>query len=97
MSTPAAEAYAKTAQPVWTPPVQIGRELTHLDRCDQCGAAAYVRTESYYSTFTLLWCGHHYSEHERGGHFTSETHNILDERPHLKAAVHAQANRKEIH
>lgn len=97
MSTPAAEAYAKTAQPFPAPVAHIGRELTHADRCDQCGAAAYVRTESYYSTFQLFWCAHHFNEHERNGHFTGATHAILDERPALKAVVHAQANRKEIH
>ena len=98
MSTPAAEAYAKAQEvPVWTPPAQIGRVLTHLDRCDQCGAAAYVRTESYYTTFQLLWCAHHFTEHERNGHFTEATHSILDERSFLRAAVKAQANRTEAH
>jgi hypothetical protein len=97
MSTPAAEAYTKAQQPVWTPPAQIGRVLTHADRCDQCGAAAYVRTEAYETTFSLLWCAHHFTEHEGNGHFPATLYEILDERPHLKAAVHAQANRKEIH
>lgn len=67
------------------------RTLTLNDRCDQCGAAAYVRTESYYSTNILTWCSHHFSEHERNGHFRVETHNIIDERSFLKAAVKAQA------
>jgi len=95
MSTPAAEAHAKAMNkplvPVWTPPVQPVRGLSHSDRCDQCGSAAYVRTESLYSTLQLLWCAHHFTEHERNGHFTPETHNTLDERPALLAAVKAQA------
>lgn len=90
MSTPAAEAYAKAQEP----PAPAGRpgerELNHSDRCDQCGSAAYVRTESLYSMLTLLFCGHHFSEHERHGHFTPETHLILDERSFLTASVKAQ-------
>lgn len=98
MTTPAAEAYNKYREPAPSPAPQIiGRTLTHADRCDQCGAAAYVRTESYITTHQLMWCAHHFTEHERNGHFSEKTHEILDERPHLKAAVHAQANRTEIH
>lgn len=91
MSTPAAEAYAQTQKQIEAPRAS-GRELTHSDRCDQCGAAAWVKTESYYSTLPLLWCAHHFTEHERNGHFTEETHSIVDERPSLYAAVNAQAN-----
>jgi len=92
MSTAAAEAYNrfKAPQPVWAPPLQPARELTHADRCDQCGAAAYVRAEAYYSTLALMFCGHHFTEHERNGHFSPETHTILDERPYLIASVKAQ-------
>jgi hypothetical protein len=90
MSTPTAETYAKSQLPP-TAPAIIGRELTHADRCDQCGAAAYVRTESIYSTLQLTWCAHHYTEHEGNGHFSPETHEILDERSFLKSAVKAQA------
>lgn len=90
MSTPTAETYAKLQTPP-TAPAIIGRELTHADRCDQCGAAAYVRTESYESTFQLMFCGHHYTEHEANGHFSPATHAILDERRFLKSAVKAQA------
>ena len=36
------------------------KELTALDRCDLCGAQAYVRVEL--STGELLFCGHHAAE-----------------------------------
>ncbi|MFM6963708.1 MAG: hypothetical protein ACKOWJ_05540 [Micrococcales bacterium] len=36
------------------------KELTALDRCDLCGAQAYVRVEL--STGELLFCGHHANE-----------------------------------
>jgi len=98
MSTPAAEAYAKTQTPYPAPvTTTLGRTMSHADRCDTggCGAEAWVRTESNYSTLQLLWCAHHYNEVEQ--HFNPATHVITDERPILKAAVHAQANRTEIH
>lgn len=37
------------------------RELTALDRCDACGARAWVR--AVMKTSELLFCGHHASEH----------------------------------
>ncbi|MFJ6003185.1 hypothetical protein [Arthrobacter sp. NPDC092385] len=35
------------------------RELTALDRCDRCGAQAYVRAVLQSSGGELLFCGHH--------------------------------------
>lgn len=89
MSTPAAEAYAKTQQPFPVPIVMLDQTLTHADRCDVCGAQAWVRTESHYSTLQLTWCGHHYAEVEQ--HFNNHTHVVTDERRFLVAAVKAQA------
>ena len=37
-------------------------ELTGLDRCDSCGAQAYVRVVVGGSE--LLFCGHHANRHE---------------------------------
>lgn len=38
------------------------RPLSALDRCDSCGAQAYVRVEL--SGSELLFCAHHASKHE---------------------------------
>jgi hypothetical protein len=38
-------------------------ELTAADRCDRCGAQAYVRVVLA-GGGELLFCRHHYSEHE---------------------------------
>lgn len=38
------------------------RDLTSLDRCDSCGAQAYVRV--VISGSELLFCGHHAKQHE---------------------------------
>lgn len=35
------------------------RELTTMDRCDRCGAQAYVRATLRSSGGTLLFCAHH--------------------------------------
>ncbi len=36
------------------------RVLAVTDRCDRCGAQAYVRT----SPGQMLWCAHHFRAHE---------------------------------
>ncbi|MBA3309808.1 MAG: hypothetical protein H0U28_07065 [Nocardioidaceae bacterium] len=38
-------------------------QLTALDRCDRCGAQAYVRVELA-SGRELLFCAHHAREHQ---------------------------------
>jgi uncharacterized protein involved in propanediol utilization len=40
----------------------LGNFLTAADRCDACGAQAYVRVELV--TGELLFCGHHAKENE---------------------------------
>lgn len=39
--------------------------LTALDRCDRCGAQAYVRV-TLGSGMDLLFCGHHFAEFKPG-------------------------------
>jgi hypothetical protein len=39
--------------------------LTNADRCDRCGAQAFVRT-TMSSGHELLWCAHHFAENEQG-------------------------------
>ena len=39
------------------------RRLTAVDRCDRCGAQAYVRT-TLVSGSDLLFCAHHWHENE---------------------------------
>jgi ribosomal protein S14 len=45
-----------------TPTIAAG-PLTAADRCDRCGAQAYVRA-TMTSGFDLLLCGHHFRENE---------------------------------
>ncbi|MET7994088.1 hypothetical protein ABZU76_24660 [Amycolatopsis sp. NPDC005232] len=46
-----------------TSPTLTRPELTAVDRCDRCGAAAQVRAVLS-SGGELLFCGHHAREHE---------------------------------
>lgn len=39
----------------------VSRELTALDRCDSCGAKAWVR--AVFGDTELLFCAHHASTH----------------------------------
>jgi hypothetical protein len=45
-----------------TPTIEA-RELTATDRCDRCGAQAYVRTVLA-SGSELLFCSHHWHDNE---------------------------------
>jgi ribosomal protein L37E len=45
-----------------TPTIEA-RELTATDRCDRCGAQAYVRTVLG-SGSELLFCSHHWHDNE---------------------------------
>lgn len=54
--------------------------LTALDRCDRCGAQAYLRVELQ-SGLELLFCAHHAREHgdklkEIAVSVTDETHRL---------------------
>ncbi len=42
--------------------VAVDRAMSALDRCDSCGAQAYVR--AVLSGSELLFCGHHARKHE---------------------------------
>ena len=55
------ERHVATDVPVEDPDMEEPT-LTALDRCDRCGAQAYVIT-SHHGT-RLLWCAHHFAENE---------------------------------
>ena len=46
-----------------TPTLSPTAPLSALDRCDRCGAQAYVRV-TLAAGGDLLFCGHHFREHE---------------------------------
>ena len=53
------------------------RTLNALDRCDRCGAQAYVRVVLESSGGELLFCGHHAREH--GEKLKTVAVNVHDE------------------
>lgn len=55
-------------------------QLTTEDRCDACGAQAYVRVEL--DSGELYFCGHHATKHLDA--LQGRTRSILDERDRIK-------------
>lgn len=51
-------------------------ELAGTDRCDRCGAQAYVRVVLASGT-DLQFCGHHWSRHEEA--LRPQAEQIIDE------------------
>lgn len=63
-----------------TTAVAPSSSLTALDRCDRCGAQAYLRVELQ-SGGELLFCAHHAREHgdklkQVAATMTDETHRL---------------------
>ena len=65
--------------------------LTAADRCDRCGAQAYLRVELQ-SGGELLFCAHHAREH--GDKLKEIAANVVDE-THKLSATPASANDDE--
>jgi major membrane immunogen (membrane-anchored lipoprotein) len=57
------------------------RLLSDYDRCDRCGAQAYVQVTLH--SGQLLFCAHHYQEHET--RLRPIATAVLDERDRLHA------------
>jgi hypothetical protein len=65
-----------------TTAVALSSALSAADRCDRCGAQAYLRVELQ-SGGELLFCAHHAREHgdklrEIAAHVTDETDKLHD-------------------
>ena len=56
-----------------------GHELTALDRCDACGAQAYIRV--VVASGELLFCAHHGRKHQ--GKLSQIAHSWHDESSRL--------------
>ncbi|WP_245679157.1 DUF7455 domain-containing protein [Actinomadura hibisca] len=63
--------------------VRPSEPLKIADRCDRCGAQAFVRVE--FDGLDLLFCGHHYRRHEMA---------LLNRVPH--AHVHDERDRINV-
>ena len=60
---------------------KVERQLTLNDRCDSCGAGAYVKVTGV--TGELFFCGHHYNKFEDTESMKAFAFDVLDERPFL--------------
>ena len=65
-----------------TPTLAPSQPLTAADRCDRCGAQAYVRVVMS-SGGELMFCAHHYRQHEAKLLF-SGARVLLDQRGKLR-------------
>lgn len=64
-------------------------ELTAIDRCDGCGAQAYVRVINVETNKDLLFCAHHWHIAEKSGKFPEESWFLWDERSKLNQKLDA--------
>jgi hypothetical protein len=67
---------------VTTAVAPAARALSAEDRCDRCGAQAYLRVELH-TGGELLFCAHHAREHgdklrEVAANYVDETHRLAD-------------------
>jgi hypothetical protein len=70
------------ARPDVTTATAPAAPLTAVDRCDRCGAQAYLRVQLK-GGFELLFCAHHAREHseklrEVAEHVQDETNKLAD-------------------
>ena len=80
MTTATTEEQVMEATPTKTTP-----ELRLADRCDRCGAQAFVVTEHDLPdgrSVELLFCGHHYAKHEEhlAPHLALDARDRINER-----------------
>lgn len=61
------------------------------DRCDVCGAQAFVQVTSRETGFDLLFCGHHFARHEprlvMGGWIVDDQRDQINAVPSPSASV----------
>jgi hypothetical protein len=60
-------------------------DLTAGDRCDQCGAQAWIRAWIDAAKPELLFCGHHWHDHE--AKFLAAGGFIFDQRDRINATL----------
>lgn len=65
-----------------TPTLAPSSALDSTDRCDRCGAQAYVRVVLA-NGGELLFCGHHWNRHadtlkDKASDITDETHRLSE-------------------
>lgn len=66
---------------------KIKRVLKIADRCDKCGAQAFVLAK--FGSGELMFCGHHFNEHELM--IREQSYEIVDERDFINEKGGASA------
>lgn len=68
-------------------------QLTNLDRCDRCGAQAWVVTHLAHGP--IYWCNHHWRKHETA--ITAAGARVYDELDRLDAEHGPNRAVAEVH
>jgi hypothetical protein len=64
------------------------RQLKVADRCDQCGAQAFVLVKMI--SGELMFCGHHYDKHKEK--LNNQAYEIVDERHYINEKPSQSSN-----
>lgn len=67
----------------------LSNVLNNADRCDQCGAQAFVWVNMPNSQTGLLYCGHHFNKNEAG--LKKVAIDFIDERYKINAKASASS------
>jgi hypothetical protein len=59
----------------------VERQLKIVDRCDRCGAQAFILVKGV--SGELYFCGHHYAANEKA--LIKFSYEIIDEREHINS------------
>ena len=65
----------------------VERQLKVADRCDRCGAQAFVLVKGM--SGELMFCGHHFTKFEDS--LTQFAYEIVDEREHINGKSESSA------
>lgn len=68
------------------------RPLSKSDRCDRCGAQAFVEATFTSASLPLTFCGHHFAKHEdaiilSGGIIVTDERHTINLAPSVSASV----------
>jgi hypothetical protein len=66
----------------------IERKIGKNDRCDSCGAEAFVLVKMI--SGELMFCGHHYMKNQKA--LNKQSYEIVDERSHINEKPSQSSN-----
>ena len=71
---------------------KVERQIRVVDRCDRCGAQAFVLVKGV--SGELFFCGHHYTKNEDA--LIKFAYDIIDERSFINSKPFVQGDNEEV-